>query len=525
MTRLQNEQTVATTRDASLPPRLWLDWIAAFAAGLTLYVLTCAPDVLPGDCGIYQVRAPLFPRIPPDLMPDALVHMHLLYLALAKAFTWLPVGPLAYRVNLASACFGAIALASVFTIIRVMTRSRWAAALGALSLGLGHTFWAYSVIADCRPLVSAFLAAELLGITLFVRTRNVRWLLLAWFLNGVGLNNHMLALLPTPIYLAFAISWWRRGRLRGIHLAACLGLWLLGAGVYLGMVAQAAARSGDLVAALRSATTGGWPAANLEITTSLLLKVASWLLMQYPTLLIILGLVAIRLRPPVPGDAQAKWVIAGVAAVHFLFAARYPIPDQYKFFMPFYACMGILIGLGAWEALRRWRSTRWALLALAVAPAGIYIVLPSVARRVEPRLFTGALAYPEPFLSYADPYDFFFRPWQCGNYSLRRYGADALRTVPRDSLLFADYTLGTGLFYLHAVERDRPDTRMAFGFANLPLDSLLSPASPSALKWIRPVYSLGLHWPYVPEALQQRCRFIREGPVYRVDPPATRPAS
>jgi hypothetical protein len=160
----------STTHDAArikvsvLPSQLWLDWAIVFVLALILYAATCAPDVLLGDSGAFQIRVPRFPPTPATEMPDSLVGVHPMYLALAHPFTWLPVGNLAYRVNLASAGFGAMALASVFVLVRLMTDSRWAAAIGTLSAGLGHTFWAFSVVAECLTLVAACLTAELLAV-------------------------------------------------------------------------------------------------------------------------------------------------------------------------------------------------------------------------------------------------------------------------------------------------------------------------------------------------------------------------
>ncbi|MBN1345883.1 MAG: DUF2723 domain-containing protein [Phycisphaerae bacterium] len=504
-----------------MPRLLWLDWLAVFLVGFAFFVATCAPDVLPGDCGIYQLRASQFPHIAAEYRSPDLVHAHTLYLAVAKVFTFVPAGCPAYRVNLASAWFGAMTLASVFACVRLMTGSRWAALLGTLSLGLGHTFWAYSVIADSRPLVTACLATELLLIVIWARSGKARWLMAAWLINGLSLNNHMLAALATPAYLALTLLLWRRGRLRGVHVLSCLGLWVVGASVYLWTILRLMIEGGDVLYAIRSATTGGWPAANLQITPSLLAKTGTCLLLQYPTLLIVLALVAIRAKPFYRHDALVKGVILIVAVIHFLFSMRYPVPDQYKFFLPFYTCVAILIGLGAWEIIRRWRWSRWVCLVLAIIPVGICTVLPSMARRVAPRLFTGGLSYCDPYLLYSDPYEFYFTPWQRGNYSVRRYAEDVFRSVPRDGVLIVDYVLGAALLYTHVCEHRRPDVEVVFAFEAFPWDGLLrAPTAGSAPQWKRPVYSLGTTWPYVPKAFGHGFRVVKEGILYRVEPAA-----
>src|SRR5918998_3272417 len=63
------------------------------------------------------------------------------YTMLTHLFTYLPVGDVAYRVNLASAVYGAAAVGVVYA---VGLRLGWrivAAAAGALAFGVGETFW------------------------------------------------------------------------------------------------------------------------------------------------------------------------------------------------------------------------------------------------------------------------------------------------------------------------------------------------------------------------------------------------
>jgi len=505
--------TTPGAETSALPSRLWLDWSVVFPVSLILYAATCAPDVLMSDSGVYHLRVALFPPTPAKYMVDDLVQVHPLYLLLAKPFTWLPIGTIPFRVNLASAWFGAMALANVFASVRLLTGSRWAAVIGSLSVGLGHTFWAFSVIAECLTLAAACLTAELLFLTIFARTGRPRWFLAAALINGLSISNHMMGGLCTPVYTVLALMWWRRGRLRGQDLWAGAGLWVVGASPYLFIILRAVMETGQVVRILRSATTGTWPAAHFGIGLSLLGKVGAYLLLQYPTLLILLAIVALWTRPLHEAYHPLKWTVFGVAGMQFVFAARYPRPDQYSFFVPFYACVGIATGLGAWTVIKRWKAARWAGLLLALVPVAVYTVLPSAARRLELKLFTRELPY-------RDPYEFFLKPWRNGDDGVRRYAEELFRTLPKDAILFADPTPAGALFYLQAVEGKRPDLRIVFMWDNLPLDSLLKPNIPSfGPRWVRPVYAVDTRARYAPAAFIRDCRFVKEGIVYRVEPP------
>ena len=77
-----------------------------------------------------------------------------------------------------------------------------------------HTFWAYSVIAECLTLCAAILTGELVLLMVFAGTGRTRWFLAAALLNGVGVSNHMLGGLGTPAYAVLTIVWLYRGRLQ-----------------------------------------------------------------------------------------------------------------------------------------------------------------------------------------------------------------------------------------------------------------------------------------------------------------------
>ena len=508
----QDLQNPSSDGCLSLPPRLWVDWMVVFLGALVLYVATCAPDVLMADSGVYQCRVASFPPTPARHMSSDLVQVHPLYLGLAKVFTWLPVGNLAYRVNLASAWFGAMTVASVFVAVRALTASRWAATLGALSLGLGHTFWAHSVIAECLALASACLAIELAALAIFARTGRTRWFMLAGLVNGLSISNHLMGALATPVYAVLALVWWARGRLRGVHILACLGLWLLGTSIYLYIVLWTMTETGQVLRTIRSATTGPWPALNVQITPSLVGNTAGCLALQYPTLLILFAVVALWARPFLGVDRSVKWTVVGVAAVHFVFAARYPVADQYQFFVPCYAVLGVLIGLGSCVLMRRSRWIRVGSLVLSIAPVAIYAVLPGQARRFDPDLFARKLPC-------GDPYEFYLKPWQQGNYEARRYVEQVFGTLPSNAVLFARFTPRMALRYGQEVEGKRPDVKLVYAECRFPLDSLLRrPITPSNPRWDRPIYTAEINR-YAPKPLLGICRFVREGPVYRVEPP------
>jgi hypothetical protein len=73
----------------------WLWDASLLAIALALYVTTLAPSVLPGDSGEFQFAVPTLGIPHPTGYP--------LYLVLGKLLSLVPVGSIAYRLNLLSA--------------------------------------------------------------------------------------------------------------------------------------------------------------------------------------------------------------------------------------------------------------------------------------------------------------------------------------------------------------------------------------------------------------------------------------
>src|SRR3712207_9227121 len=82
------------------------------------------------------------------------------YLMLSHLFTYLPFGDCAYRANLASAVYAALAVSVVFAAGYLLSRRVVAAAIAALAFGLGSALWSQAVIAEVYTLNALFVALD-----------------------------------------------------------------------------------------------------------------------------------------------------------------------------------------------------------------------------------------------------------------------------------------------------------------------------------------------------------------------------
>ena len=192
----------------SPPPKLdRTDCILAltcFVAGLLLYIRTLTPGLLPGDSGEFQTLAYLLGHTHPTGYP--------IYLGLAKLATVLPLGDIAYRVNLFSGIMGALAVAGVYLCGRLMVKYRVLAVVGAAALAISPTFWSQAVIAEIYTAGAAFLVLILLALLWWDHEDSQRALFIAGLLGGLSLGVHMSIALLAPAVLLFLLLHRRRGK-------------------------------------------------------------------------------------------------------------------------------------------------------------------------------------------------------------------------------------------------------------------------------------------------------------------------
>lgn len=190
-------------------------WIAAALGllALAVYTRTLVPGLLPGDGGEFQALA------------YTLDHAHTtgypVYLALAKMFTWLPVGDVAYRVNLFSAAMAGLTVAFTYLAGQTLSGCRWGAGLAAAALAVSSVFWSQAVIAEVYTAGSAFTAAILWLALYWQVTRRPRLLFVAGVLGGLGLGVHGTVALAAPGVLI--LLWLERKDLRAFWKPALAG--------------------------------------------------------------------------------------------------------------------------------------------------------------------------------------------------------------------------------------------------------------------------------------------------------------
>ena len=365
---------------------------------LALYLRTLAPGLLPGDSGEFQTLAYLLGNTHPT--------GYAVYLLLAKPFTWLPVGDIAYRLNLFSAVTAALAVGGTYLAGRLLGGQPWAALVGALALAVCPAFWSQALIAEVYTPGALFLVAILLMLLLWDATGKPRYLFLAGLLGGLSLGVHLTVALLAPAVAVFVLTTRPPKSILVALLGALLGAALaLVAFLLLDLNHPTANYFDSVVGPSRSAwdlaaadLDGGFDRLFFGLSARQFrpymfadpvqvmprqardyfadLPAQFTPLILFLTVLGALGLL-VRLR------RQAGLLLVALAS-QWLYTFNYEIWDLYVFHIPGYvllcwlAAAGAGVLAGGWHALaRQWRGRRIveALLAIAVLAVGVWPIL------------------------------------------------------------------------------------------------------------------------------------------------------
>jgi len=374
-----------TTRPSAKPPSARgrraaiasLAGLGVFALVFVLYLKTLSPTVLylqdPKllDAVMVQMQVAVLGITHPTGYPT--------YLMLTHLFTYLPFGDQAYRVNLGSAVYAALAAVAVYAAGLLLSRRIVAAAAGAMAFGLGAALWSQAVIAEVYTLNALLVSATIVVLLLWREYRRDRYLLLSAFLVGLCLTNHLTSglLLPGSLLFVALVDLRKLADVR-LVLRAALLFWL-GLTPYLYLPIRAAmappmdannptnfgrfwylVSGGDLTGSLFSFGPS-------ELPNRMLFYLGHLLDNLHPVVV----MVALTGAAAVVIKDRATGIFLGFLFLGWLFyAVENDIPDVSLYFIPTYLVLSLwaAAGFGALlaevEALVRGvsRAKRWAVL-------------------------------------------------------------------------------------------------------------------------------------------------------------------
>ena len=508
-----------------------------------LYLLSCAPGALWQDSGLIQYR--IWHN---DIEGfSGLAISHPLFYLLAIGAKYIPLGEFGHRVNLLAAIAAAAAVANVFLFIHLWLGKKFPAIVAALTLGVSHTFWSHASIIETYTLWAAVFSAELIMLLQYARTQRVGYLYWLGLLNGLAIAVHMLASIPLLCYAVFLIVLLVKRNIHCRELVIIVLLWIVGALPYECLIIKNIVQTGDVAGTLASAAFGlRWQGAvlNTSLSAKLVKQNLQYILYNFATpniLLFFVGCFALLRNTARPG---LRNILLVLAVLFFLFAFRYTIADRYAFFIPFYCVASIIIGAGAYVAVRHIngrgpvaplvtvpfnvqrqtkrvaqpsndsRSNRKAfsylILLFSLLPVFVYAYAPSLAAKMQLDLGTRG------DVPYRDDYKYFLQPWKTGYDGAERFAKQALEAVENNAVIYADSTTVAPLLYVQEVKGARPDVKIVSGTAKSKDAPRFDKTTIERLLQDGPIYVVSPKPGYCPAFVLDNYELVQAGLLWRV---------
>ena len=409
-----------------------------------LYLNTLAPTVLTFDSATLQTRAYVLGIGYPTGYPT--------YLMLGKLFTYLPFGDVAYRVNLSSAVYGALAGAVIYlAALRSIPGRRnalvhGAAILAALAFLTGPTFWSQAVVAEVYTLNILFVSLTLYSLLAWRDTNSDKYLIAAAFFTGLAMTDHMTSglLIPSALIFVFLVD---PTRLSDLHFVAKgLGAFVVGLSPYLYLPIRASmdppanyADPSNLQNLWFVLSGGNFKGQmfvyGLNRLPERLGIYTEELLRQFPLVLLAgasVGIVVLFLR-----DRTLAVFLTTLMLGYLVFALEYGISDIHPYFIPTYLFLALFLAAGlGWLLESSWRIAWLRAFPRGLAPATVLILVLVV-------VALGAL-------------DTRTQVDQSGNYEFRRILESVAANTQKGSAVMGQREIST-LRYMQLVEGRRMD--------------------------------------------------------------------
>ena len=349
-----------------------LTGVGISTAVFILYLRTLAPRVLPYDSpnlldsAMLQMQVCVLGITHPTGYPTYLMLSHLLtYLFLP--FSGGGGASCAYRANLASALYGALAVGVLFWCACVLSKRRRrgrrlvGASVGALAFGVSTTLWSQAVITEVYTLNALLVALTLLVLVVWREQRrgdghHHHLLLIGAFLIGLCMTNHLTSGLLLPGGVLFVVMV-ERGRLVEDWRVVLkgIGLFFVGLSPYLYLPIRAAmdppfgsknptTLAGFLRLVSGGNLRGGFFAFGPQELPGRMVFYLGHLLENFSWVLVAIGIVGL--------GALLLWeravgVMLGFLYVGWLFhAIENNIPDVELYFIPTYLVLSLCVAVG-----------------------------------------------------------------------------------------------------------------------------------------------------------------------------------
>ncbi|MFH1860349.1 MAG: DUF2723 domain-containing protein [bacterium] len=328
-----------------------------FLCTLGLYLHTLTPTVGFHDSGdmitsVYSLGIPHPPGYP-------------LYCLIGKLFSFISMGNIAYRLNIMSAVFAALAVLVIYLIVVKTTLQIIPAIIAGLILALTSTFWEQAVIAEKYTLNAFFMAVliflllkwqEIIRDPKYGYNHNHTNLTLYAFVLVLGLSftHHLqtIFIVPAAIYFLLVANWGDIKKIKRNTLLKAAAIFFIPLVLYLYLPLRAAAHPaanwGDpqtlerFIAHISAAAYKGFFSAETLLTN--FISHLQFFPKQFTTIFLLIGIFGAVI---IFMTSRHFFIFLSIIIIaDICHSIRYTIPNIEDYYIPSYMIISIWIGYG-----------------------------------------------------------------------------------------------------------------------------------------------------------------------------------
>ena len=180
-----------------LSKKIYIYSIISFILPFVIYLLTLERKLLGGDTSWFALQIMEMSLMVPTGYP--------VFSMLEKLFTFLPIGDIAYRLNLFSAVFGALTILFLFLAINRLVKKEYISFISSMIFAFSVPFWSVANRLEFDTLHTFFMALLFFSATLYGEKKTRKYLYFFFFCLGLSLTNHPLAFFLVPAIVLYVI--------------------------------------------------------------------------------------------------------------------------------------------------------------------------------------------------------------------------------------------------------------------------------------------------------------------------------
>jgi len=171
--------------------------VFSFLIPLVIYILTLEPKLVGGDTGWYANQIPEMTLMVPTGYPTFSMFL--------KLFTYVPIGDIAYRLNLFSAIFGALTTLFLFLAINKLVKNEFVSFISSMIFAFIVPFWSVANRLEFDTLNTFFIILLIFSAIVYSENKTRKFLYFFFFCLGLSLTNHPLTFFIVPAIALYVI--------------------------------------------------------------------------------------------------------------------------------------------------------------------------------------------------------------------------------------------------------------------------------------------------------------------------------